>query len=76
MGIVFDSVWGDYKSHNEELKDDKLLYKKSNEPTFDENNKLISHGSTRAAQFYFINLETAKSLYNNFCHLIILPTCG
>ena len=66
-GIVFDSVWGDYKSHNEEeLKDDKLLYKKSNEPTFDENNKLISHGSTRAAQFYFINLETAKSLYNNF----------
>lgn len=66
-GIVFDSVWGDYKIHNEEkVVDEKLLYKKNNNPTFDKNNKLISHGSTRAAQFYFINLPTAKIMYKNF----------
>ena len=28
--------------------------------------KIISHGGTRAAQFYFVNQKSAKKLYDNF----------
>ncbi len=66
-GIVFDSIWGNYEMLNEEkLNKNNLVYKKSNLPTFDDRNRVISHGSTRAAQFYYIKLEAAKKLYENF----------
>ena len=65
--IIFDSVWGNYKDMNEEeVVSEKLVYKKSNQITKNMNGKIISHGSTRAAQFYLINLEGAKKLYDNF----------
>ena len=75
--IIFDSVWGNYKDMNEEeVVSEKLVYKKSNQITKNMNGKIISHGSTRAAQFYLINLEGAKKLYDNFLHLITLQICG
>lgn len=44
----------------------KLIYKKSNEITKDNSGKIISHGGTRAAQFYLLNYKSAKKLYENF----------
>lgn len=65
--IIFDSVWGNYKDMNEEeVVSEKLVYKKSNHITKNMNGKIISHGSTRAAQFYLINQKAAKILYDNF----------
>ena len=42
------------------------MYRKSNEITKNNEGKIISHGSTRAAQFYLINKKAAKKLYDNF----------
>ena len=65
--IIYDSVWGDYSLLNEEIvTSEKLVYKKSNEVTKNINGKIISHGGTRAAQFYFVNKAGAKKLYDNF----------
>ena len=65
--IIFDSVWGDYAQMNEEeISQNKLVYRKSNEITKNNEGKIISHGSTRAAQFYLINKKAAKKLYDNF----------
>ncbi len=65
--VIFDSVWGDYKQMNEEeISQNKLTYRKSNEITKNKDGKIISHGSTRAAQFYLINKKAAKKLYDNF----------
>tara|TARA_X000000950_G_scaffold183047_1_gene221779 strand:- start:6251 stop:6976 length:726 start_codon:yes stop_codon:yes gene_type:complete len=65
--VIFDSVWGNYKDMNEEkVVGEKLVYKKSNQITKNMNGKIISHGSTRAAQFYLINQKAAKKLYDNF----------
>lgn len=66
-GVVYDSVWGKYDELiEEELSDEKLVYKKSNEITRNAEGKIISHGGTRAAQFYFINKKSAKIMYENF----------
>jgi GR25 family glycosyltransferase involved in LPS biosynthesis len=65
--ILYDSVWGDYSLLDEEVvTTEKLVYKKSNEVSKDINGKIISHGGTRAAQFYFVNKVGAKKLYDNF----------
>ena len=66
-GVVYDSVWGEYSELNEEIvTKNKLLYSKSNNITRNDIGKIISHGGTRAAQFYFLNYETAKLMYENF----------
>ena len=66
-GIVFDSVWGDYRELKEEtVESSKLVYSKSNNITKNDSGKIISHGGTRAAQFYFLNYRTAKIMYENF----------
>ena len=54
-------VW-DVKSMNQEEKvtDEKIVYKKSNEIT------KFCHGGSRVAQFYFLNLNCAKKLYENY----------
>jgi GR25 family glycosyltransferase involved in LPS biosynthesis len=65
--IIFDSVWFDYSWLNEEkVTPEKLVYKKSNHPTYNDEGKIIAHGGTRAAQFYFLKYETAKKMYDNF----------
>jgi len=65
--VVYDSVWGDYNALGEEKIDKKkLIYKKSNQITKDNRGKIISHGGTRAAQFYLLNYKSAKKLYDNF----------
>ena len=65
--IVFDSVWGDYSLMNEEkISVKKLVYKKNNFITKNKEGKIISHGGTRAAQFYFVNRQSAKIIYENF----------
>ena len=48
------------------VTDDKLVYKKSNEITKNKDGKIISHGATRAAQFYLVNKKSALKLYKNF----------
>ena len=66
-GVLYDSVWSDYSLLNEEVvTEEKLVYSKSNKMTYDKNGKIISHGGTRAAQFYFVNRESARILYENF----------
>ncbi|MBG02381.1 MAG: hypothetical protein CL470_08945 [Acidimicrobiaceae bacterium] len=65
--VVYDSVWGDYGLLNEEsVVENKLIYKKSNEITKNKDGKIISHGGTRAAQFYFVNQKSAKKMLDNF----------
>ena len=65
--IIFDSVWFDYSLLNEEeVTSDKLVYKKSNEPTYNKEGEMIAGGGTRAAQFYFLKYEAAKKIYENF----------
>lgn len=65
--VVYDSVWGDYEAMNEEaIISNKLIYSKSNKITRNIDGKIISHGGTRAAQFYFVNKKSAKKLYDNF----------
>ena len=45
-------MWGDYSDlHEEKVTEDKLVYKKSNEITKNEDGKIISHGATRAVSF-------------------------
>ena len=65
--VVYDSVWGEYEAMNEEaIISNKLIYSKSNKITRNIDGKIISHGGTRAAQFYFVNKKSAKKLYENF----------
>tara|TARA_A100000164_G_scaffold381889_1_gene436273 strand:+ start:398 stop:1135 length:738 start_codon:yes stop_codon:yes gene_type:complete len=65
--VVYDSVWGNYEAMDEErIKTNKLIYSKSNKTTTNIDGKIISHGGTRAAQFYFVNNKSAKKLYENF----------
>lgn len=65
--VLYDSVWGDYKLlAEEEVVEKKLVYTKNNQLTRDGNGKIISHGGTRAAQFYLLNYESALKLYENF----------
>ena len=65
--VVFDSVWSDYRLMNEEsVSNNKLVYKKSHEETFNAEGVRIAGGSTRAAQFYLLNIEAAKKIYDNF----------
>lgn len=66
-GVLFDSVWGDYSELNEQKINSKdLVYEKLNVITKNKDGKIISHGSTRAAQFYLVNFESAKKMYDNF----------
>ena len=65
--IVFDSVWGDYSLMGEEnILENKIVYKKDNGFTKNESGKIISHGGTRAAQFYLVNKRSAQTIYDNF----------
>ena len=52
--------------NEETLTNKKLIYSKNNEVTKNIDGKIISHGGTRAAQFYFVNKKSAKKLYDNF----------
>jgi len=65
--VIYDSVWGSYEDMNEEkVSENKLVYKKSNDVTRNDSGKIISHGGTRAAQFYLVNNVSAKKMYENF----------
>ena len=65
--VIYDSVWGSYQDMNEEkVSKNKLVYKKSNDVTRNDSGKIISHGGTRAAQFYLVNNVSAKKMYENF----------
>lgn len=65
--IIFDSVWFDYSWLDEEtVSPNKLVYPKSNNLSYNKEGKIIAHGGTRAAQFYFLKYETAKKMYENF----------
>jgi len=66
-GIVYDSVWGKLTEYDENPDQfSKLVYKKSIEHIEFPDGRVISHGGTRAAQFYFLNLKTAKKMVENF----------
>jgi len=66
-GILYDSVWGDYREMNElKVAKDKLTYLKSHNITRNKEGKIISGGATRAAQFYFLNYDTAKKMEQLF----------
>ncbi len=65
--VLYDSVWEEYSNMNEEeVSSNKLVYKKSNGITRNRDGKIISHGGTRAAQFYLVNKKSAKKMYDNF----------
>ena len=65
--IIFDSIFSNFGELNEgDVLEDKLVYLKKNEITKNSEGKIISHGSTRAAQFYLLNYNSAKKLYENF----------
>ncbi len=65
--VIYDSVWGSYEDMKEEkVSDNKLVYRKSNTVTRNDSGKIISHGGTRAAQFYLVNNVSAKKMYDNF----------
>ena len=65
--IVYNSDWISYQEIDEEqVVPEKIVYKKSNEITRDQNNEVIVHGGTKSAQFYMVNLKAAKQLYENF----------
>lgn len=56
--ILFDNEWKKYDE--QELKEGVRVYLKSNEITDK------CHGGTRLAQFYLLNLNCAKKLYDNY----------
>lgn len=65
--IVYDSDWISYQEiFEEKVIPDKVVYKKSNEITRNENDEIIVHGGTKSAQFYMVNLNSAKKLFDNF----------
>jgi hypothetical protein len=47
------------------LKKESFI-KKNNSVTKNQEGKIISHGGTRAAQFYLVNRRSAKIIYENF----------
>lgn len=66
-GVVFDSSWLDYKILGEQkVSNSKLTYLKSHNITRNNEGKVICWGATRAAQFYFLNLEAAKKMKELF----------
>ena len=65
--IIYDSDWISYQNMNEEeVKPEKIVYKKSNDITYGKTGEIIAHGGTKSAQFYMVNLDSAKKLYENF----------
>jgi len=65
--IVYDSDWISYQEiFEEKVIPQKVVYKKSNEITQNENDEIIVHGGTKSAQFYMVNLNSAKKLFDNF----------
>ena len=65
--IIYDSDWISYQNMNEEeVKPEKIVYKKSNNITYGKTGEIIAHGGTKSAQFYMVNLDSAKKLYENF----------
>jgi GR25 family glycosyltransferase involved in LPS biosynthesis len=65
--IIFDSDWISYKHVNEQkVTKTNIVYKKSNQRTLDKSGKIITHGGTKSAQFYMVNLESAKKLKNAY----------
>ena len=66
-GVLYDSVWGELNEFDDgPVTPDKLVYKKSNELIETHDKKIISHGGTRAAQFYFLNLSSAQKMMEHF----------
>jgi GR25 family glycosyltransferase involved in LPS biosynthesis len=65
--IIFDSIFSNFDELNEgKVTEDKLVYLKKNSITKNSDGKIIAHGATRAAQFYLVNFNSAKKLYENF----------
>lgn len=66
-GVLYDSVWGDLTELDEgPVLTKKLVYEKSHSVKKNKEGRIISHGATRAAQFYFLNLESAKKMESLF----------
>jgi len=66
--IVFDSTWAhSYEFIGEgKVSKDCIVYEKSLNYTFNEYGKIVSAGGTKSAQFYFLNYNSAKKLYENY----------
>ncbi len=56
--ILFDTNWCPYIEG--EVKEDKVVYRKSNEMTNQ------CHGGSKLAQFYLLNLRSARKMYENY----------
>lgn len=66
-GVVFESDQFPFSYTKEPIVDkNKIVHKKSNEKTYFDDGSLLLGGGTRSAQFYFINLDTAKKLFDNY----------
>ena len=65
--IIYDSDWISYQNMNEEeVKPEKIVYKKSNDITYGKTGEIIAHGGTKSAQFYMVNLDSAKKYHYNY----------
>lgn len=64
--ILFDG-WRSARFIEGPTSTDKLVYLKSNEVTAQ------CHGSTKSAQFYMLNLQCAKKLYENYLPFDAVP---
>mgnify|MGYP001174396736 FL=1 len=66
-GVVFESDQFPFSYTKEPVIDkNKVVHQKSNEITYFEDGSTLLMGGTRSAQFYFINLETANRLFDNY----------
>jgi len=65
--IVFECDQFPFSYSGEPLTtNNNLIHKKSNEITYQESGEILLGGGSRAAQFYFVNLDAAKKLYDNY----------
>jgi len=65
--IVFESDQFPFSYTKEPFTNkNKIVHRKDNKITYSEDGSVLLMGGTRSAQFYFINLETAKKLYDNY----------
>ena len=66
-GILYDSVWGDYREMNElEVIKDKLTYLKSHNVTKNKKEDYKQEVQQEQTQFYFLNYDTAKKMEQLF----------
>ena len=66
--IVFDSTHAhSFPMMGEgQVKEDKIVYKKNLGYSYNKEGKIIAGGGTKSAQFYMVNLNSAKKLYENY----------